>query len=84
MATQIAPTPLVKGEAAKKIYKEMQRKPTQASKKGAKILFSKFSKMVKEGSLNGSMKGIFLGWMPFLVQKPAKCWPTSKRMSAGE
>lgn len=48
MATQIAPTPLVKGEAAKKIYKEMQRKPTQASKKGAKILFSKFSKMVKE------------------------------------
>ena len=48
MATQIAPTPLVKGEAAKKIYKEMQRRPTQASKKGAKILFSKFSKMVKE------------------------------------
>ena len=48
MATQIAPTPLVKGESAKKIYKEMQRKPTQASKKGAKILSSKFSKMVKE------------------------------------
>lgn len=47
MATQIAATPVVKGEAAKTIYKEMQRKPTQASKKGAQILMSKFGKLVK-------------------------------------
>jgi len=47
MATQIAATPVVKGKAASTIYKEMQRKPTKASKKGAKILVSKFSKLVK-------------------------------------
>jgi hypothetical protein len=47
MATQLAPTPVVKGEAAAAIYKEMRRKPTQASKQGAQILISKFSKMVK-------------------------------------
>lgn len=47
MATQLAPTPVVKGEAAKIIYKEMQRKPTEASKKGAKILADKFSNKVK-------------------------------------
>lgn len=47
MATQIAPTPVVKGKSAAIIYKEMQRKPTQASKKGAQILISKFNKTVK-------------------------------------
>lgn len=47
MATQIAPTPVVRGNDAKVIYKEMQRKPTQASKRGAQILVSKFSKTVK-------------------------------------
>ena len=47
MATQIAPTPVVKGQAATVIYKEMQRKHTQASKRGAQILISKFSKTVK-------------------------------------
>lgn len=47
MATQIAPTPIVTGQAAAVIYKEMQRKPTQASKRGAQILISKFSKTVK-------------------------------------
>lgn len=47
MATQLAPTPTVKGEAAKAIKAEMQRKPTQASKQGAQILISRFSKMVK-------------------------------------
>ena len=47
MATQIAATPVVRGEAAKAIHKEMQRKPTQASKRGAQILLSKFSKTVK-------------------------------------
>lgn len=47
MATQIAPTPTLKGEAAKTTYQEMQRKPTQASKQGVQILISKFDKMVK-------------------------------------
>jgi hypothetical protein len=47
MATQIASTPVVKGEEAITIYKEMQCKPTQASKIGAEILISKFDKLVK-------------------------------------
>ena len=47
MATQLAPTPVVRGKAAEAIYKEMRRKPTEASKQGAQILISKFSKMVK-------------------------------------
>ena len=46
MATQIAPTPTVKGEAAKINYKEMQRKPTQAAKQGAQILRALFNKMI--------------------------------------
>ena len=47
MATQIAATPVVKGEAAKAIIKEMQRKPTQESRRGAEILMKKFAKIVK-------------------------------------
>lgn len=47
MDTQLAPTPVVKGKAAEAIYNEMRRKPTEASKKGAQILVSKFGKMVK-------------------------------------
>lgn len=47
MATQLAPTPVVKGKAAEQIYKEMQRKPSEAAKQGAKLLIEKFSKMVK-------------------------------------
>ena len=47
MATQLAPTPIVKGDAAVAIYKEMHRKPTQDSKKGAQILLSKFGGAVK-------------------------------------
>lgn len=47
MATQIAPTPVVRGKAAEEILKEMRRKPTPASKEGAKILASKFCKLVK-------------------------------------
>ena len=35
MATQIAPTPVVKGTAAVKIYKEANQKRSQASKNGA-------------------------------------------------
>ncbi|MCI8601550.1 MAG: hypothetical protein HFE45_08145 [Oscillospiraceae bacterium] len=47
MATQLAATPTVKGEVAKAILEEMRQKPTKASKKGAKKLIAKFSKMVK-------------------------------------
>lgn len=47
MATQIAPTPIVKGQVAKEIQEEMKRKPTPAAKRGAKILTSKFSKLVR-------------------------------------
>ena len=35
MATQIAPTPVVKGTAAVKIYKEANQKRSQASENGA-------------------------------------------------
>ena len=48
MATQIASTPTVRGGEAKAIYKETQRKPSQAAKKGAQILISKFNKMIKK------------------------------------
>lgn len=44
MPTQIASTPVVCGNAAKAIWEEMQRKPTQASKCGAQILASKFAR----------------------------------------
>ena len=44
MATQIAPTPVVKGTAAVKIYKEANQKRSQASKNGAEKLKIKFSK----------------------------------------
>ena len=47
MATQIAPTPVVKGPDATAVLKDMQRKPTPKSKKGAKALAAKFSTMVK-------------------------------------
>ena len=47
MATQIAPTPVVKGTAAVKIYKEANQKRSQASKNGAEKLKTKFSKKLK-------------------------------------
>lgn len=47
MATQIATTPVVKGEEAKAILKEMQRKQSLAAKKGAQKLITKFEAMVK-------------------------------------
>ena len=47
MPTQIAPTPTVRGSEARKIYEEMQRMPTPASEKGAKMLAKKFEKMMK-------------------------------------
>ena len=45
--TQLAPTPVVKGKAAEAIVNEMRRKPSEAAKKGAHILASKFEKMVR-------------------------------------
>ena len=47
MATQIAPTPTIKGKEAIVIYKEMQRKPSPEAKRGAQILAAKFTKVVK-------------------------------------
>jgi len=47
MATQIASTPIVKGTAAVKIYKEANQKPSEASKKGAQILIEKFAGKLK-------------------------------------
>lgn len=41
MATQIAPTPVVKGTAAVKIYKEANQKRSQASKNRAEKLKNK-------------------------------------------
>lgn len=48
MATQIAPTPIVKGQAAKIIYTQANQKRTEASKKGAVKLIAKFSGKVKK------------------------------------
>ena len=42
MPTQISSTPLVTGEAAIAIWKEMQQKPTEASKRGTQLLAEKF------------------------------------------
>ena len=47
MATQIAPTPVVTGTAAVKIFKEANQKRSQASKNGAEKLKLKFSKKLK-------------------------------------
>ena len=43
----LAPTPVVKGTAAVKIYKEANQKRSQASKDGAEKLKIKFSKKLK-------------------------------------
>ncbi len=43
MATQIAPTPTVKGPTAVKIWKEVHQKPTEAAKRGAEKLREKYS-----------------------------------------
>ena len=48
MATQIASTPVVKGQSAMKIFAEANTKRTSASKQGADKLMSKFNKKVKQ------------------------------------
>lgn len=50
MATQIASTPVVKGEIAVKVYKEANQKRSEASQRGAQKLATKFSKKVKRTS----------------------------------
>ena len=47
MPTQIAATPVIKGEEAKKIYQEANRKPSPKAEIGAKKLTDMFEKMMK-------------------------------------
>ena len=47
MATQIAPTPIVKGSEAVKILKEANRKTSIEAQKGSKKLANIFDKMMK-------------------------------------
>lgn len=44
MATQIAPTPVVRGSQAKKILQQALKKPTIKSESGAQKLISFFEK----------------------------------------
>lgn len=43
MATQIAATPVIKGNQAKKIYQEANKKPSEKAKLGAEVLAKKFA-----------------------------------------
>lgn len=47
MPTQIAATPVIKGEEAKKIYREANRKPFPKAEIGAKKLADMFEKMMR-------------------------------------
>lgn len=47
MPTQIAPTPIIRGEEARKVLEESKRKPSEKSKNGARILTEMFKDMVK-------------------------------------
>lgn len=47
MPTQIAATPVIKGEEAKKIYKEANRNPSPKAEVGAKKLADIFEKMMR-------------------------------------
>lgn len=42
MATQIAPTPIIKGRIAKSILVEVKNKPTSAASEGAKKIMALF------------------------------------------
>ena len=46
MPTQIAATPVIKGEEAKKIYRGANRKPSSKAEIGAKKLADMFEKMM--------------------------------------
>lgn len=58
MATQIAPTPVVRGDAARVIYEETRRRPTQASERGAMMLADKFGGMSYRGNSVSSSKAL--------------------------
>ena len=47
MPTQMAATPVIKGEEAKKIYKEANRNPSPKAEVGAKKLADMFEKMMR-------------------------------------
>lgn len=47
MSAQIAPTPIIRGPEAEKIYKEANREPSEESRNGAKKLASIFDQMMK-------------------------------------
>ena len=47
MATQIAPTPVVKGSEAERILKEANKKTSAEAKKGSKKLSNLFDKVMK-------------------------------------
>lgn len=47
MATQIAPTPVVKGSEAEKILKEANKKTSAEAKKGSTKLSNLFDKVMK-------------------------------------
>ena len=79
MATQLAPTPVVKGKMAAAIYKEMQQKPTEASKRGAQILMQEFAKKVKQRCLKNLQKGIYRCQIPFLAPKDSKVFERLKK-----
>lgn len=42
MATQIAPTPILTGESAKKVLNQIKIKPSKKTEKGIEILFNMF------------------------------------------
>lgn len=42
MATQIAPTPILTGNSAKKVLNQIKTKPSKETKKGMEILFDMF------------------------------------------
>ena len=48
MATQIAATPVIKGQEARKVLAEAKRRPTIATKRGAEKLREEFAGMVKK------------------------------------
>lgn len=47
MPTQIVATPVIKGEEAKKIYREANQKPSPKAEIGAKKLADMFEKMMR-------------------------------------
>lgn len=48
LATQIAPTPTLKGKDAAAVKAEMKRAPSAAAKRGAVNLLAKYSRMAKK------------------------------------